>query len=106
MNQFESGPFEQVQNHQQIPFVSIFITVYLREKEDFLGNSVCARKGVAPCLLCVIIKVSSLLHAEKISSEYLNNRNSLISTIDLFESEPFGQFQTQLQIPIVSIVIT
>ena len=33
-------------------------------------------KGVALFLLCVKFEVSSLLHAEKFPSEYLNNKNS------------------------------
>ena len=51
-------------------------------------------KGVARCLLCVSFEVSSLLHAEKFPSEYLNNRNLLVSKMDQFESGPFGQVKT------------
>ncbi len=48
---------------------------YLREKEDFPDNCVRDWKGVTLCLLCVSVEVTSLLYAEKIPSEYLNNRN-------------------------------
>ncbi len=48
---------------------------YLREKEDSPDNCVRVWKGVTLCLLCAIVKVTSLLEAEKIPFEYLNNRN-------------------------------
>lgn len=51
-----------------------FIIEYLCEKEDFPDNTVQVRKGVASCLLCVRIQVSSFLHPEIIPFEYLNNR--------------------------------
>ena len=47
-----------------------------------------------PHVSCVSLKVSSVLHAEEILAEYLNNRNSLMSKMKQFESGPFEHFQT------------
>ena len=58
----------------------------------FPDNTLRVRKRVAWCLLCVSVKVASLLQAEEIPSEYGNNRNSLTSKLELLESGSFGQF--------------
>ncbi len=63
---------------------------YLREKEDFPHNYVHVWKGVTPCLLCASVEVTTLLHAKKIPSEYLNNRKLLMSKMVHFENCPSG----------------
>ena len=52
----------------------------------------CVSKGVPGCLLCVSVNVASRLHAEKISSEYLNHRNLLMSKMDRLDWE--GSFRS------------
>ena len=54
----------------------------------------CSRvgKGVSPCLLCASVDVMSLLGAEKILTEYLNNRDSIMSKMVHSRSGQFGQF--------------
>ncbi len=65
---------------------------YLRQKEDFPENCVRVWNGVTPCLLWASVKVTSLFHAEKIPSEYSNNRNPLMSKMVHFDNSQFGLF--------------
>ena len=51
----------------------------LGEKGDFPGIPVRGLIERDPSLLCASVNVTSLLDAEKILSEYLNNRNPLMS---------------------------
>ena len=58
--------------------VSIFMALYLCEKEESCDNSMCVRKNVIRCALCRSVEVAALSLVEKILSEYLNNRILLI----------------------------
>ena len=62
-------------------------------------------KIVTECLLCSSVKVVSLPYAEKIFSEYSNYRNPLMSMTFLFQGGQFRQFETHLQISVVSILM-
>ncbi len=76
---------------------------YLCEKEYFPDNCVRIWKGVTPCLLCASVKVTSLLYAEKIPSEYSNNRNPLMSKMVDLDHGQFALFSVHLEISIVLI---
>ena len=58
---------------------------YLRAEVEFREKNLTVRKGVFLPLLWWSVDVLSLLFAEKIPSEYSNNRNPLMSQIDLVE---------------------
>ena len=46
---------------------------------------------MTPCLLCASVDITSPLDPEEILTEYLNNRDSLMSKMFHFESGWFGQ---------------
>ena len=48
--------------------------LYLCEKEEFLDISYLVRRSVISCVLCTSVKVTGLSWAEKIPSEYWDNR--------------------------------
>ena len=48
--------------------------------------------GVTPCLLCASVDMTGLLAAEEILTEYLNNRDLLMSKMVHFESGQCRQF--------------
>ena len=50
--------------------------VSLDEKGDLPVNCESVGKGGSPCILCVSFDVISLLEAEKVPFEYLNDTNS------------------------------
>ena len=48
--------------------------LFLCEKEEFLDILWLDKKGLISCVLCISVKVTALLLAEKILSEYWNDR--------------------------------
>ena len=99
----DRGQFEQFSVHSQMSIVSIFRREYIGEKGDLPVNSVCVGKSVRPSLFCASAKMTSLSGAEKILSEYSNNRNSLISKTVLLEKGQFWQVSAHSRISVVSI---
>ena len=71
--------------------VLIFNREYIGEKGDLPGNSVRVGKSITRSPLCASVHVTSLIEAEKILSEYSNNRNSLMSKMVLLKRGQFGQ---------------
>ena len=53
--------------------------LYLCEKEEFLDILWLDKKSLISCVLCTSVKVTALFLAEKILSEYWNNRSLLMS---------------------------
>ena len=53
------------------------------KRGDFLGDNKTITKSVTRLIFCAKLKVSASAETKKIVSEYLNNRNRLISKIEV-----------------------
>ena len=65
--------------HYQISILSLFVRLLLWAKKEFWNKLYHVRKNAISCVLCASVKGTVLLWAEKIPSEYLNNRLLLMS---------------------------